>query len=130
MSIKKAQSAIELVILVSVMLFLFASMLAVFQQDLQKKAEEKRSLEIQGLALQIQSEISIAATASNGYQRTFNIPQTIINEDYNISIVANSIYLETEDKKHAISLEIQNVTGEITKGDNIIRKTAGIVYLN
>src|SRR3989344_4067374 len=129
MSIKKAQSAIELVILVSVMLFLFASMLAVFQQDLQKKAEEKRSLEIQGLALQIQSEISIAATASNGFQRTFNIPQTIINEDYNISIVANSIYLETEDKKHAISLEIQNVTGEITKGDNIIRKTAGIVYL-
>lgn len=127
---KKCQSSIELVILIGTMFFLFLSFLFVFQQNLNEKAYEKRDFEINELALNVQNEIAIAATASDGYQRNFEVPQELFGVDYTISLVSNSVYIITSDEKHAMSLSVQNVSGQIWKGDNFIRKVNGEVYLN
>ncbi len=126
---KKAQSAIEFLILTGAVLFFFISMLAVFQQDLALKAKEKRNLEVQEIALTVQNEINIAAEATDGYQRQFKVPQTILNLDYSITLDSGVVYINTADNRHAMALPIQNVTGNIQKGTNIIQKQDGIVSL-
>ncbi|MBU0467345.1 MAG: hypothetical protein KJ718_04735 [Nanoarchaeota archaeon] len=128
--VKKSQSAIEFIILVGLMLFLFSSFLFVFQQNLEKKIEQKRNLEIKDLALTIQNEINIAAETSSGYQRSFSIPEKIIKLDYGISVADGFLYLNTSDSKHAIGLPIPTVIGEIQKGTNTITKINSTVYLN
>jgi len=119
---KKAQSAIEFLILIGAMLFFFISMLAVFQQDLALKAKEKRTLEVQEIALTVQNEINIAAEATDGYQRQFTIPQTILNLGYEITLTEGVVYIKTDDGKHAMALPIPEVTGQIQKGTNTIQK--------
>ncbi len=127
---KKSQSAIEFVVLVSGVFFFIIALSAVFQQKISQKTNENRDIEILDLALAMQNELNIAARASDGYSRQFNIPQKIIGIDYGIALVGNSIYLNTTDGKHAMLLEAQNTTGQFVKGTNIIRKVNGEIFLN
>ncbi len=127
---KKSQSALEFIILVAVVLFLFISFTFAFQQNIRLKADEKRRLEVQEIAIQIKKEIELAAFSSDGYERSFKVPERIINIDYAVSITDGFVYVKTNDDKHALALPVPNVTGQIQKGTNIIRKDNGIVYLN
>lgn len=127
---KHGQSAMELVILVGAMMFVFITLLAVFQQSVSRRATEQRDAEFTELALTVQNEIAIAASATDGYQRTFILPETVRGLAYNITLVSQSVYIISENSRHALSLPIQNATGEIFIGDNIIRKINGEVLLN
>jgi hypothetical protein len=127
---RKSQSSMEFAILIGAMLFFFLSFMYVFQENLNQKAYEKRDFEINELALNVQNELGIAAAASDGYQRNFEIPQKLFGMNYSITLVSNSVYILTSDGKHAMSLSVQNVTGDIRRGSNSIRKVDGTVYLN
>jgi len=72
----------------------------------------------------------LAASSSTGYQRTFKVPDKILNIEYNISIISNFLYLRTSDNKHAISLPIQNLSGQLQFGDNTLKKNVTGVFLN
>jgi hypothetical protein len=127
---EKSQSSMELAILVGAMLFFFLTLLYVFEQNITQKSYEQRDFAMNELALNVQNELSIAAAATDGYQRNFQIQTKLLGMDYSVTLIANSVYINTSDGKHAMSLSVQNVTGNITKGNNFIRKTNGIVYLN
>ncbi len=127
---KKSQSSIELVIIVSAVLFAFIIFLGVLQQTSGNKNREKTDTEFQELAISVQNEINIAAKATDGYQRTFSIPEKMKGLDYTIQIVAGSIYLNSTEGKYATSFSVPDVTGQLQKEDNFIRKTNGEVLLN
>lgn len=127
---RKAQSAIEFVILVGAMLFIFITFLFVFQQKTAERSYERRNFAIQELALNVQNELSIAACATDGYQREFEVPSKILGMEYDITLIANSVYINTTDGRHAMALPVQNVSGSIQKGGNFIRKENGEVLLN
>lgn len=127
---KKAQSSIEFVILVGAMLFFFSILAVIFQQTLADKAIERRSLIVQDIATTVQNEIDLASVSLDGYERTFKIPQDVMNIGYTINITENVVYIITEDNKHAVAFRIKNVTGNIEKGENLIRKLNGTIYLN
>lgn len=127
---KKSQSAIEFVILVGVMLFIFLAYSYVFQQNTGEKMREKRILIVQDLALTIQNEIDLATTSRDGYERTFDVPEKLLNIGYNVSLVGGFVYVVTEDGLNALALPVRNVTGGIVKGENVIRKVDGAVLLN
>ena len=78
----------------------------------------------------IQDEINLASTSTDGYSRQFQIPNQMSNEDYNITLVAGMIYVTSLDGKNAIALPVQNVTGNILRGNNLIRKINGQVFIN
>jgi len=127
----KAQSAIELVVLVSAVLFIFLAFLFVFQKTLADKSIEKREAAMHELVLDMQNELNVAAKATDGYRREFQIPEKILGAEYNITLVAGSIYLATLDNTHATSLSAQNATGNFVVGAiNVIRKINGTIYLN
>jgi len=126
----KAQSSIEFIILIAAVMVFFVVLLAVFNKNISQKTSEKRNLEVQNLALEIQREITIASEASNGYKRVFIVPPNIIGIEYTISINDTFLYLETANQEHRMTLPIPNLTGQLQKGDNTIEKQNGVILLN
>jgi len=126
---KKAQSAIEFLILVGAMLLIFLSILLVFQKNLTVKSSEQRIIEVQELAISLQNELDIAAGATDGYSRSFQLPIKVIGQNYNISIQSGLVYIQTADDIF-LALSAQNVTGQPTQGTNTIRKVNGEILLN
>ena len=128
--IKKSQSALEFIILIGAMLFFFIALSLTFQQNIAEKGKQQRNLEVQELALAVQNEIDLATGSSDGYERNFNIPDKLLNIGYQITLTEGFVYIITDDDKHALALPIKNITGEILKGNNLIKKINGQVFLN
>lgn len=124
------QSAIEFMIIAGVVIFMFLTYTFFIQSQIADKSYERRNLMTQEVAYTIRDEVNIALEATDGYSRTFKLPNTILNVDYNATIFGDSIYVRTLDGKHAIAIPIANVTGQLIIGDNTIRKSNGVIYLN
>ncbi len=124
------QSAIEFFILVGVLFFIFMIFLLIFQSNLSDKTYERQDTMIKETALTIQNELSLAAEASNGYLRTFELPLKILGSDYQANITSGFVYVRTTDGTHAISLPVQNVTGDLSIPTNRIIKLNETIYLN
>lgn len=128
---KKAQAAVELIIVMGFLLFFFIIFIGVIQGKMQEKTEEKKTIIIKDIVKTIQEEIDLAVKSTDGYRREFRIPEKILNDDYEISIFEGIVYAKTTNQKHAIAVNIKNVTGNISNEEvNIITKQNGIVYIN
>ena len=126
----KAQSSIEFVILVSGVLFFFLFFLFALQINLSDKTREQYNFEIKEIALTVHDEVNLAVQSSDGYSRQFSLPQQILSREYSVNLVSGLVYVRTEDGKFAIALPVANVTGDVQKGKNLIRKVNREVYLN
>ncbi len=127
---REGQSSIEFMIIVAAVLFFFSSFVFFLQVNISDEVMQERQQVMMNIARAVQEEILLALSASDGYERTFFLPERAINLEYNISFVANSVYLQTLDGKHALALPVANITGDINVGSNTIRKVNGSVYLN
>jgi len=127
---KEAQSSIEFVIIVAFILFFFSAFFLIINENIADKLKEKQNLEVKNTALVIQDEINMATKSSEGYTREFKIPEKIRDKDYEVSITEEMVYARTWDNKSAIALPVLNITGDVVKGINRIRKINGMIYLN
>lgn len=127
---RKAQSAIEFVIIVAAVLFGSVLLLFVFQQKFYEKMREEQNLAVREIALKVQKEISLAVKARDGYERTFYLPLKALNKEYSIVLTDNLVFINTTGDGEAVSFSVQNVSGFIQKGQNVIRKDAGRIYIN
>lgn len=127
---RKGQSAIEFIALVGAVGFFFLAFLFVLDMNLADKTWENRNLMTKEIALTVQNEISAASGSTDGYRREFNIPLYVVDMDYDINITGVFVYIRTVDGRHALALLVPNVTGNVIKGQNVIRKNSGIVSLN
>ena len=126
----KAQSAIEFLILIGALMFFLAAILLVFQSQITSKNDEALNSRVVEIAEDAQKEVALASSASDGYRRSFSLPQKALSREYNISVISNSIYVRTVDGLHAISVPVSNVTGNFQIGQNTITKQNNTVYLN
>lgn len=127
---KKSQTPTEFVILLGFVLLFFIVFFVIIQGNISDKIKEKQALAVKEIALTAQNEINLALEVSDGYYREFKLPENANGQDYNITIIENIIYIKTSDNKHAMILPVINVTGNITKGMNTIKKENGEVKLN
>ena len=125
---KKSQSSIEFIILVSVMLLFFTIFFTFIYENISDKIQENQNEELKNIAINIQKEINFAFESQDGYFREFSVPDSIGQEDYTLEVIENKIYIKSE--KNAIALPIKSITGQIQKGNNIIKKQNSIIYLN
>ena len=130
MTDKTAQSPIEFFILIGAALFFFIAFLLAVQTNIADEVKNKKDVAIKEIALTLQDEVALASSSTNGYSRNFKIPEDIQGTDYLINITGNLVYVRTIDGKHALALPILNVSGQPVKGDNTIKKPAGVVLLN
>ncbi|MEK6908896.1 MAG: hypothetical protein AABX23_02490 [Nanoarchaeota archaeon] len=126
----RGQSAIEFVILVIAVLFLFVGMLYFVQNKIADTQREALSALVKEVALTVQDEIVLAHGSANGYSRQFSLPSNLNGLEYQANILENSVYVRTLDGKHAVALPISNVIGDIIIGNNFIYNVNGSVFLN
>lgn len=125
---KHAQIAIEFIIITGVVLFFFVGFMIIINNNISDAKKARENTFMKDLALSVRDEVGLAAHASNGYSRTFTVPASISGTDYEINITENVLQLKTT--RNAIALVVENVTGNVNKGSNFIRKINNVVFLN
>ena len=124
----KAQAAMEFMMLVGVLLFMFTIMLGIVASKTTDIHKKREFLLGDDVVVKIQKEVNLAARAIDGYSREFSIPSRLSNKDYNVTLAGNEVIVSTE--MEDFWRIIPPVVGNITKGINRINKTNGIIYIN
>lgn len=126
----KAQSSLEFVILFAALVFFAFLFIFALEDQLSDKNVQQISLLTRETALIIKDEINLASEATDGFSRQFTLPNKLLNEKYNITIVEDFVYVTTLNMKHSVAYPIINVTGQPVVGINTIKKVDGRIYLN
>ena len=128
-----AQFAIEFIVLTSFMFLVFLGFLSVITSKLIESREKEVQQTAEDIATLVSNEIYIAKPLSDGYSRTFELPNKIKGNDYTIQIIDNRElvveYPANSGDEYVLFLP-EKVEGNVSKGSNEIRKVGGIVYLN
>ncbi len=146
MTIKKAQTSTEFVIMVSILIFFFTVMFLIINNNLSDKYRQKEQLAVKELAFTIQDELTLAASTSDGYIRTFKLPTKISNKEYEVTVVkgevdAEGYLLQVKTERASIVVPIPPITydgipddevfnHEPGNQDNTIKKVNGEIYVN
>lgn len=125
---RQAQVAFEFVILVAILftaLIVFTSFVRDNFSDVQSDTDY---FKLKDVALSVKAEISLAVALEDGYQRTFFIPLTIDGLEYNISRDNGFLLFASDGAEYTVS--VPSYTGNLQKGNNVIRKVDGVVEVN
>lgn len=125
----KSQSATEFVVLAAFMLLVIVGFVAVTSSKVIEANDEANRKIAEDIANLAYREIETAKSVSDGYARTFVMPQAVNGIDYTMNIVDNRelsvIYLGNE----YVTFLPFNVSGNISSGVNQITKSNGVIYL-
>jgi len=130
MEYKKAQVAVEFVVIIGALFFLVSIFFLAIQESMSDKIEKRENILVKEIALIVQDEINLAMESGDGYTRNFDIPKKAGNLEYEIGIYSGVVYIKTKDNKYALALPVSDVTGDINVTSNTIEKINGAIYLN
>lgn len=127
---QKSQSAVEFIVLASFMLLVVLGFFSVTSSRMLEASEEGNRKTAEDIADFAYREIEIAKYVSDGYIRTFEMPQTVNGVNYSIAIIDDrEIVVNYLGYEHVKFLPV-NATGNILKGNNKISKVNGLIFLN
>ncbi len=138
---KKAQSSIEVALLIGFMFLTFNIFLLVIAQRMVDVQNQKDQVLIEDMSSVIEGEIDLAAGVEDGYSRTFEIPQTLKGINYSVTLINSTTmgtnyselvlkYINFTKTHETVKKLPKNVDGTICKGKNNIVKENGIVLFN
>lgn len=125
----RGQTAIEFMLLVAAAFLILIVFAASTREEFLVAQSAKEYALVKDLAFSLQSEVNRASFLEDGYRRTFRLEEKLDSTYvYNVSVVGTTILVATNN--YDFSAAIFPVTGNFTKGQNTIRKTNGVLYLN
>ncbi len=129
---KKSQIAIEFLILLAMSFFIIISFMIIIVSISKTNARIQSFSDIDDLGKSLQQEVMLASQLEDGYIRKINVPVTLNGLDYNISYGESPkegyIFLGFKDTEAYYF--IPKILGNITRGDNYIRKNNGILNIS
>lgn len=131
---RKAQIAIEFMLLVAVGLFFFLIIVASVVNLATGKQSERFYYDLQDFGKAIQRELILATELEDGYHRNIKLPYTAPNGKpytiYTNNTPSGKMYLFIEfEEAKTIEFEIPTINGTIRKGTNTIYRERGEVYV-
>jgi uncharacterized protein (UPF0333 family) len=123
----KGQAGIELIIFIIAILLFFTMFFLAINDNSREENIKNNILEAEELGLTIKNELNLASSASEGYIRTFKIPEKLGGLDYEIDVDGNNLYIHSANV--GVSYSIINFSGQIKHGENVITKKDGTVYI-
>ncbi|HLG24027.1 MAG TPA: hypothetical protein VI564_03820 [Candidatus Nanoarchaeia archaeon] len=126
---KNAQSSLEFIVLASflfLVVVLFLALMSTSLSDSNDLQKEQSAIELSDL---IMGEITTARSVNDGYSRTFEIPKSINGINYTVKIIdSRELVVNFLDYEY-VRFMPSNFSGNISRGQNRISKTSGIVYI-
>jgi len=130
MILRKSQIAMEFVVLIGLASLTTAIFILAYLDQIKEFQDKREHFAVRDLALKLQTEIVLAATAEDGYQRQFTIPDKLINTiNYDIVIENNETLIVYSDKS-LYAVPLPKVRGNITKNTTTITKIGGVINLS
>ncbi len=127
---RKSQSALEFVLLISFMMFVFAGFFVAIQSkivDTTAKNDRQYLSEVNSIIL---NEVALASRSLPDYSRMFRVPTHINGKAYFLNISSDGAeIMSSYDKYEQVNFLQRNVVGPIFQGENEIHKLDGIVSL-
>jgi len=125
---KNSQISIEFMMMSGLALITAIIFVSVSLAQAKNLQQTKELLLLKDIALKIQKEVSIASYTEDGYSREFELPEKVVDRNYNISMVNGTLIVWTNASSYFV--RVFNITGQLKKEKNTITKTSGIVYVN
>jgi len=125
---KQSQIALEFVLFFSIAIFIMTVLLVSFYEINKNTVDEKITMKMDDFHYSIQSEFILASQMNDGYVRSFSLPSSLENTDYNMSIIYDSLVLSYNGLTYY--KKIPYTFGNLTNGVNTITKKNYTLYLN
>lgn len=125
---RHAQVAFEFVVLVAIVFTALIVFTAFVRDNFSDVQSDTDYFKLKDVALSVKAEISLSVALEDGYQRAFFIPMTIDGLEYNISREDGLLMFASEGAEYTVS--VPAYTGDVQKGNNIIRKVDGVIEVN
>ncbi|MEK6824440.1 MAG: hypothetical protein AABY02_01170 [Nanoarchaeota archaeon] len=126
----KGQSALEFMLLVGFVMFMFVALYGVLNMQLSDRAQQGIYESLLDRSQAVQEEIALAHASEDGYRRVFTLDSELYGQSYNMTIVDGFVYTRTLDGTYALAVPVLNVTGQLIMGANVIETIDGDVRLN
>ena len=125
---KKAQTSTEFLFLVGIAFAITLVFTSFTRTNINDLNSQKEYFLLKDVIHNVQAEIVVASRVEDGYTRIFEIPHKL--EYYNYTINISGRQLIATSKNYEYLVNIPNITGSIKKGNNLINKSGGVIYLN
>lgn len=129
---KKAQVAIEFIILLFMSVFIILTIMISVKSVSDKKVSNNVVNELDDLGKSLQQEFLLASQLEDGYVREIYIPYQLYAKEYslNLSTVSSTfVYLDLYYEDINLFYGLPSVQGQIKKGHNTISKQNGIITI-
>lgn len=127
---KKAQGSFEFILIIGVLFLMVLGTIGMIQARILTVLKDREDLLMESLGNIVRSEISLAEKAPGDYSRKFTLPYYVEGQNYSITSTSPTDIEVSNEDSHQIILLNTNVTGFLQKGENRIRKTADVIYIN
>ncbi|MBR9690920.1 hypothetical protein GOV08_04520 [Candidatus Woesearchaeota archaeon] len=124
----KAQVAIEFITMISVSFLVGIIFLSTINYFYTEKRDEQNIEVAKEVLISVENELLVASKVREGYIRSFELPLTLNNVDYDIQISGPDVIL-TYDNIDFIGIA-PNATGQLQKGANTVKNIGGKVCVN
>ena len=124
----RAQLSLEFTFIIVILLFLTIALVVASGDKLSDFKKEKEIFLLKDTAATVRNEVQVAFAMDSGYERIFDLPETLEGDDYTIAI--QNGFISAAVGNDLIELAVQPVNGTLIKGVNVIRKVDGRVLLN
>lgn len=124
----KGQVALEFSMMVALAFVFFGVILIIALAMIERTSDQRAFVDLEDAAADIRQEILFAATAEEGYQRTFTIPQDLRGREFTLSNTETSFTLTLVDGK-TFTRQTPTMIGVLGKGDVTLRKVNGQVMI-
>jgi len=133
MTKEKGQIAIEFLMYIGIAFFIIIVLLAAILAFSENNVRTRTYSDVDDLGKSLQQEFLLASKLEDGYTRKMNLPSTLNGKSYNISIGQSNpmnSYIVVGYEESELYYLIPPIIGNITLGNNVLRKVNGTLYLN
>lgn len=129
---RRAQSAVEFVVLAGIMFFVFSISIIYVEDVLVDYTQAGKEAQLMGVRDAIVAEVALADRMPAGYQRTFVLPPEIQGIDYTVTVQPEPSpnkdgFVLRSGGTEILAFLDYDVTGTLHPGTNTIRRTNTVV---
>ena len=136
MRIQRSQSSVEFLVLAGFMFMFFIGLAAVIGGKMIEYQAARSQKQVQDIMDVVKSEIQLAGTSLDGYERTFPLPLTINGREYEMGLYVdpsgdNFFVVIFEGNRYETSFAGTIMQGtSVYKGNNFITKYNGEIFID
>lgn len=127
---RTGQSGLEFLVTMALALLLFTATYSVFIEKKQLADQNQRQQDAEEIADKTAFNLDLALTEGNGYSRSFELPQDIDGEDYNVTIGEEIVLVEYLETSTLATTAVNSIDGTVKPGENTVKNLEGTINVS